>query len=188
MICGMIAANQQPREAQGDGLPSVHARGQEPHTTHLQRRCRGMPAVWHLSDHGKRGWGIATFEDRAATRSPKKGEGRHVGHVLADDQQRMLLTVETAQFGRASLDDHLVGCTLTGTDGLMARLAQAGLMKKGTASRNSCDWPFSLCASAGRHRCGRSFDRAAGCRDCAAARERQRPPCRRRHRSQPASG
>ena len=26
-----------------------------------------------------------------------------------------------------SLDDHPVGCTLTGTDGLMARLAQAGL-------------------------------------------------------------
>ena len=87
-----------------------------------------MPAVWHLSDHGKRGWGIDTVEDRAAARCLKKGEGRYVGHVLADDHQRLLLTFETTQFGHASLEDHLVACTLTGTDGLMARLAQAGLM------------------------------------------------------------
>ena len=30
---------------------------------------------------------------------------------------------------RPSLDDHPVGCTLTDTDGLLARLAQAGLKK-----------------------------------------------------------
>jgi hypothetical protein len=42
----------------------------------------------------------------------------------------------------ASLDDHLVGGILTGTDGLLARLAQAGLKRRESASRNSCGWPF----------------------------------------------